>query len=166
MFVSDLFKSRSRLEAENLFLRHQLSIALQRAPPRLRLRGIDRVLFAWMIKPSSRVSLRLAVLRLGRRWRLRRQWQDGAKMLPHGQHLSIGLEQRRTDRRRELVLPAAAPPERNELRLARNGAVLRRRMRGRGDAEGTQRTKDDGMRHRQQGLLLSVVRGYNRAAGI
>jgi hypothetical protein len=27
MFVVDLFKSRSRLEAENLFLRHQLNIA-------------------------------------------------------------------------------------------------------------------------------------------
>jgi hypothetical protein len=28
MFVADLFKSRSRVEAENLFLRHQLNIAL------------------------------------------------------------------------------------------------------------------------------------------
>jgi hypothetical protein len=34
MFVADLFKSRSRLEAENLLLGHQL-----RAPPRLCLRG-------------------------------------------------------------------------------------------------------------------------------
>jgi hypothetical protein len=41
MFVVDLFKSRRRLEAENLFLRHQLSIALRRALSRLRLRGID-----------------------------------------------------------------------------------------------------------------------------
>src|SRR6516164_5286333 len=39
MFVIDFFKSSRRLEAENLFLRHQLSIALRRAPPRLRLRG-------------------------------------------------------------------------------------------------------------------------------
>jgi hypothetical protein len=31
MFVADFFKSRCRLEAENLFLRHQLSIALMRA---------------------------------------------------------------------------------------------------------------------------------------
>jgi hypothetical protein len=31
MFVSDLFKSRTRLEAENLFLRHQITIALRRA---------------------------------------------------------------------------------------------------------------------------------------
>jgi hypothetical protein len=36
MFVVDLLKSRHRLEAENLFLRHQLNIALRRAPPRLR----------------------------------------------------------------------------------------------------------------------------------
>jgi hypothetical protein len=48
MFVVDLFKSRSRLEAENLFLRHQLAIALRRAPTRLRLRGNDRALLMWM----------------------------------------------------------------------------------------------------------------------
>jgi hypothetical protein len=39
MFVVDLFKSRSRLEAENLFFRHQLNIALRRASPRVRLRA-------------------------------------------------------------------------------------------------------------------------------
>jgi hypothetical protein len=31
MFVADVFKSRCWLEAENLFLRHQLNIALRRA---------------------------------------------------------------------------------------------------------------------------------------
>ena len=30
MFVADLFKSKSRLEAENLLLRHQLTIACGR----------------------------------------------------------------------------------------------------------------------------------------
>ena len=50
MFVADMFKSRIRLEAENLFLRHQLNIALRHAPPRLRLRGIDRVLLLWMTR--------------------------------------------------------------------------------------------------------------------
>ena len=48
MFVADLFKSRCRLEAENLFLRYQLNISLRRAPPRLRLHGIDRALLVWM----------------------------------------------------------------------------------------------------------------------
>src|SRR5712671_1806168 len=41
MFIVDLFKSRYRIEAENLFLRHQLNIALRAAPPRLRLRDSD-----------------------------------------------------------------------------------------------------------------------------
>jgi transposase InsO family protein len=50
MFVVDLFMSRRRLVAENLFLRHQLSIALRRAPPRLRLRGSDRALLVWMTR--------------------------------------------------------------------------------------------------------------------
>src|SRR5438445_6878731 len=44
MFFVDFFKPRRRLEVESLFLRHQLSIALRHAPPRLRLRGSDRVL--------------------------------------------------------------------------------------------------------------------------
>src|SRR5262245_48046779 len=50
MFAVDLFKPRRRLEAENLFLRHQLSIALRRAPSRLRLRGSDRMLLVWMTR--------------------------------------------------------------------------------------------------------------------
>jgi hypothetical protein len=50
MFIADLFKPRTRLEAENLFFRHQLDIALRRAPPRLRLHGSDRALLIWMIK--------------------------------------------------------------------------------------------------------------------
>src|SRR5262245_11676519 len=50
LFVADLFKSRRRLEAENLFLRHQLTIALRRAPPRPRLHGSDRALVVWITR--------------------------------------------------------------------------------------------------------------------
>jgi hypothetical protein len=50
MFVADMFKSRRRLEAENLFLRHQLNIALRRAPPRLWLYGSDRALLVWITR--------------------------------------------------------------------------------------------------------------------
>jgi hypothetical protein len=49
-YVVNLFKSRRRLEAENVFLRHQLNIALRRRPPRLWLRGSDRALLVWMIR--------------------------------------------------------------------------------------------------------------------
>ena len=50
MFAVGLFKSRCRLEAENLLLRHQLTIALRQAPPRLRLLGSDRALLIWMTR--------------------------------------------------------------------------------------------------------------------
>ena len=48
MFVVDLFKSKNRLEAENLFLHHQLNIALRQAPSRVLLRGSDRALLVLM----------------------------------------------------------------------------------------------------------------------
>jgi transposase InsO family protein len=50
MLVADVLKSRMRLEAENLFLRHQLNIALRRAPPRLQLRGSDRALMVLLVR--------------------------------------------------------------------------------------------------------------------
>jgi transposase InsO family protein len=50
VFVVDLFKSLWRLEAENLFLRHQFNIALRRASPLLRLRSSDRALLIRMTK--------------------------------------------------------------------------------------------------------------------
>ena len=47
-YVADLFKPRRQVEVENLFLRHQLNIALRHAPRRLRPRRRDRVLLVWM----------------------------------------------------------------------------------------------------------------------
>jgi len=55
MFVADLFKSHSRLEAENLFLRYQLNLALRQRPPRIRLRGSDRALLVWMVRVWPRL---------------------------------------------------------------------------------------------------------------
>src|SRR5260370_11972228 len=68
MFVADLLKSRCLLEAENLFLRYQLSIALRRAPPRLRLRGrkgvlegfVERLFLAPMLIAIAIVLMRFA----------------------------------------------------------------------------------------------------------
>jgi len=85
-FGADLFKSRRRLEAENLFLRHQLNIILRRAPHGLRLRRSDRALLVWMtwLWPSlinlSRVVQPDTILRWHRagfraywRWKSRRR---------------------------------------------------------------------------------------------
>jgi hypothetical protein len=49
-FIADLFKSRRRLEVENLFLRHQLNVVLRRAPQRVRIRAGDRALMVWMTR--------------------------------------------------------------------------------------------------------------------
>ena len=50
VLIANLFKSRRRLEAEILFLRHQLNIALRQRPTRLPLRSSDRALLVWMIR--------------------------------------------------------------------------------------------------------------------
>jgi hypothetical protein len=57
-FVANLFRSRRRLEIENLFLRHQLNIALRRVPRGLRLHGSDRALLVWItwVWPNLRQS--------------------------------------------------------------------------------------------------------------
>ena len=48
--VGNVFKSPRRLEVENLFLRHQLNIALRHMPRRLQLRGYDRGLMVGMTR--------------------------------------------------------------------------------------------------------------------
>src|ERR1700686_1462192 len=48
--VCDCFKSRRRLDAELLVLRHQLSVLRQRAPCRLNLGWADRALFVWLYR--------------------------------------------------------------------------------------------------------------------
>jgi transposase InsO family protein len=70
LFVADLFKSRCRLEAENLVLRHQLTIALRRAPPRPRLFGSDRVLLVWLTRlwPSILGAVQLVQPETVLRW--------------------------------------------------------------------------------------------------
>ena len=48
--VGSRFKSRERLEAENLALWHQVTVLRRSAPERLRLRGSDRFLFVWLYR--------------------------------------------------------------------------------------------------------------------
>src|SRR6266566_3717281 len=89
--VANLFKSPHRLEVENLFLRHQLSIALRRAPHRVHLRGCDRALLVWLtwFWPSllglSRVVQPETILRWHRAgfrayWRWKSRGQPGLSL--------------------------------------------------------------------------------------
>ena len=50
IFIADLFKSRRRLRAENLLLRHQLAVALRRVPPRRQLSRSDRAVLFWITR--------------------------------------------------------------------------------------------------------------------
>jgi hypothetical protein len=53
--LCDCLKSRRRLEAEILVLRHQLNILQQqRAPRRPHLRWADRALFIWLYRRCCR----------------------------------------------------------------------------------------------------------------
>ena len=48
--LASLIKSRERLEAENLALRHQVTVLRRSVPGRLRLRRSDRLLFIWLYR--------------------------------------------------------------------------------------------------------------------
>src|SRR6266700_7282326 len=85
-FVANLFRSRRQLEVENLFLRHQLNIALRGARHRLRFRGSDRALLVWMtwLWPSllglSRVVQADTILRWHRAgFRTYWRWRSGSR---------------------------------------------------------------------------------------
>src|SRR5436309_9711271 len=61
--VWDCFKSRRRLEAEILVLRHQLNVLRQRAPRRLHLRWVDRALFIWLYRRYPRILDAITIVR-------------------------------------------------------------------------------------------------------
>ena len=46
--LASLFRSRAKLEAENLVLRQQINVLRRRAPKRPHLNNADRLLFVWL----------------------------------------------------------------------------------------------------------------------
>src|SRR4249919_1577950 len=61
--LCDCFKSRRRLEAEILVLRHQLNVLQQRVPRRLHLRWADRALFIWLYRRCPRILDAITIVR-------------------------------------------------------------------------------------------------------
>ena len=62
--LCDCFKSRPRLEAEILILRHQLNVLQQRTPRRrLHLRWVDRALFIWLYRRYPRILDAMSIVR-------------------------------------------------------------------------------------------------------
>jgi len=79
-----LLKSRARLEAEVVLLRHQLNVLRRAAPPRLRFTSMDRLIFVWLyrlcpsllnavgiIKPATVLRWHRGGFRLYWRWKAR-----------------------------------------------------------------------------------------------
>jgi hypothetical protein len=57
------FKTRARLEAEIVLLRHQLGVLRQRAPSRPKLTVADRLLFVWLYRLFPSVLNTLTIIR-------------------------------------------------------------------------------------------------------
>jgi hypothetical protein len=108
-------KSRRRLEVENLFLRHQLNIALRGAPHRLRLRGSDRALLVWMtwLWPSllglSRVVQPDTILRWHRAG-FRAYWRWKSRGRPGRPRVSRELREHPTDEQGGPIVGRPAHP--------------------------------------------------------
>jgi transposase InsO family protein len=75
-WLSSLVKSRRRLEAENLVLRHQLNILWRRVPRCGRLSNADRLTFVWLYRLCPTVADAIAIIRLETivRWHRRGFW--------------------------------------------------------------------------------------------
>jgi hypothetical protein len=72
--------SRRRLEAENLVFRHQVNILRRRAPKRLRLSNLDRLIFVWLCRLCPVVADAVTIIRPGTviRWHQQGSGPSGA----------------------------------------------------------------------------------------
>ncbi len=62
-WLSSLLKSRRRLQAENLVLRHQINILRRQSPRRTRLPNSDRLVFVWLYRLCPTVVDAVAIIR-------------------------------------------------------------------------------------------------------
>src|SRR5277367_4472543 len=61
--VRSRLKSRARLEAENIVLRHQVIVLSRKARPRVRLRNIDRLIFVWLCRMFPSILNAITVIK-------------------------------------------------------------------------------------------------------
>jgi hypothetical protein len=62
-WLASLAKSRRRLEAENLVLRHQVNVLRRRASQRLRLCNPDRLTFVWLYRICPAIADAVTIIR-------------------------------------------------------------------------------------------------------
>jgi hypothetical protein len=101
--LSDYFKSRRRLEAEILVLRHQLNVLQQRAPRRLYLRWADRALRIWLYRRCPRILdantivkpetvVRWHRMGFAAYWRWKSRWKYASSYNEMRTHVSLGKD--------------------------------------------------------------------------
>src|ERR1700682_6685900 len=61
--LASLFRSRAKLEPENLVLRQQINVLRRRAPKRPHLNNTDRFLFVWLYRWFPSVLESVAIVR-------------------------------------------------------------------------------------------------------
>src|SRR6202047_1595511 len=61
--LASLFRSRAKLEAENLVLRQQINVLRRRMPKRPHLNNTDRFLFVWLYRWFPSVLEAVAIVR-------------------------------------------------------------------------------------------------------
>src|SRR4030088_3588096 len=87
------FKTRARLEAESILLRHQVNVLRRRLPPKPKLTVADRLLFVWLYRLFPSVLAAIAIVqpetiirwqRTGFRlhWRLKSRARGGRPKVP------------------------------------------------------------------------------------
>jgi hypothetical protein len=62
-WLTTLLKSRERLEAENVVLRHQLNVLRRWAPQRMRLSELNRLAFVWLYRLRPAVLDAVTIVR-------------------------------------------------------------------------------------------------------
>jgi hypothetical protein len=93
--LASLFRSRAKLEAENLVLRQQINVLRRRMPKRPDLNNTDRFLFVWLyrwypsvleavaiVRPETIIRWHRAGFRAYWRWRARAFIDGGARCSP------------------------------------------------------------------------------------
>ena len=138
------FKTQARLEAEIIFLRHQVNVLCRRIPAKPRLTVADRLLFVWLYRlvpsllsvavitqPETIVRWHRAGFRLYWRWKSR----------SHGGRPQVPMEVRRLIREMSLANPLwGAPRIHGELlkvgiEIAQSTVAKYMTKRGRGSAQ-------------------------------
>jgi hypothetical protein len=115
--LASRFKSRAKLEAENLILRQQVNVLRRQVSKRPHLNNIDRLLFVWLYRWFPSILQALAIVRPETiiRWHrsgCRAYWRCGPSVYHYDEFI------RETDRTNRIVAGRGSAPSHRSLSSA------------------------------------------------